>query len=671
MHYPALTRILERLGERIAKAESDSRFAATAGPVAGNYAVPGLWLDPFGPSAAREVIPEPFFRDRIEAILQFSPQELVTGGRGPGDWGQHAIAYNLLVRAGAGWDHDGDGAIALGPSRAGWRETGTLLKAITLLPFIRSLGCNTVHLLPITAIGRDGHKGNLGSPFAIRDPYAMDEALSEPALGLGAETEFTAFVEAAHHLGLRVVVEFVFRTTAKDSVWASEHPEWFYWIRADIADRQPGDVSEDVFGAPLFSMSELERIYRQVATVRYKDLPAPHDVYRRMFLPPPAPEDVQLVHGRWLGRVRDPETGRFTEVRIPGAFSDWTPDSDQPPWTDVTYLRLYDHPDFNYMAYNTVRMYDERLAHRENAVMPLWDRIVEVIPHYQHQHGIDGVMIDMGHALPLALKQRLVARARAENADFALWAEDFQLKESSRAEGCNICLGPFMQTVRDPAQFRAWLEELHVTGVPVPFMATPENHNTPRTVTWPGGRDYATYAMTTGALLPSVPYIHGGLELGETHPINTGFDFTQEELARLPAEVLPLFSAAAYNWEREPNLVAEMRAIVKCREQYRDLLVDAAPGTISPVETSNPAVIAFLRGRSTGSRLLVVCNSDMSNMQSAHILLSEGHGMSPDLQTDTAETSVNLAPAQVVVLQLTHAGWPAGDEEDDGHASRQ
>ena len=60
------------------------------------------------------------------------------------------------------------------------------------------------------------------------------------ALGLGAEAEFAGFVEAAHHLGLRVVLEFVFRTAAKDAVWASEHPEWFYWIRADVPDREAG-----------------------------------------------------------------------------------------------------------------------------------------------------------------------------------------------------------------------------------------------------------------------------------------------------------------------------------------------------------------------------------------------------------------------------------------------
>ena len=40
---------------------------------------------------------------------------------------------------------------------------------------------------------------------------------------------------------------------------------------------------------------------------------------------------------------------------------------------------MYDHPDFNYIAYNTLRMYDERLARPENAVGPPWDAIRWVI----------------------------------------------------------------------------------------------------------------------------------------------------------------------------------------------------------------------------------------------------------------------------------------------------
>ena len=193
MTLSALDQVVAQLHRRVATGGARLR-----------YGVPGLWLDPDGPVAERPVLPEAFFLGRIQAILaasQSASAGLVSNQAGPGEWGRDAVAYNLFVRTGAAWDHDGDGQISVEPLADGWRETGTFLKAITLLPFIRSLGCNTIHLLPVTAIGHDGHKGNLGSPFAIRDPYALDETLAEPALGLGAEVEFAAFVEAAHRPG--------------------------------------------------------------------------------------------------------------------------------------------------------------------------------------------------------------------------------------------------------------------------------------------------------------------------------------------------------------------------------------------------------------------------------------------------------------------------------------
>ncbi len=637
MNPTALHSVLSRLEERLARAPSPA------------YHVPGLWEDPFGAVDARSVVPEKFFTDRLRAILAEPPRKRVTDGDVPGDWGKNAVAYNLLVRYGAAFDHDGDGSVSPEPLASGWRETGTFLKAIALLPFIRSLGCNTVHLLPITEIGQDGNKGDMGSAFAIRDPYALDDHLAEPALGLGPETEFAAFVEAAHHLGLRIVVEFVFRTASKDAAWAKDHPEWFYWIRTDIPDRRPGDTSEEAFGTPQFHPDELARIRDAVGSGRFDDLVPPHAVFRDMFTPPPAPDTIRMENGQWRGTSTDPRTGQPVEVRIPGAFCDWPLDSSQPPWTDVTYLRLYDHPDFNYMAYNTLRMYAAQLARPEHIVHPLWDKIIEVIPHYQTRFHVDGVMIDMGHALPADMKRRMVARAREVDPDFALWAEEFGLNPAARDEGYNVCLGPFLQAVRNPATWRDLLREISESGVPVPFMATSENHNTPRGVNWPGGRAFSLYAQTLGAFLPAVPYVHNGFELAEPVPVNTGFDFTPEETAALPPSRLPLFSAAAMDWTRRDTLMDDLRRLHAVRARHQDLLCDPSPGSVMPLETGNPAVTGFIRcrpGESAG--LAILGNSDMHQPQSFTAPLPQA---ATDLLTGCALPGL-LAPGQVVACAI-------------------
>ena len=637
MYKNALKRVIARLEDRLARSPS---------PV---HRIPGLWIHPDGPLAAQTVVPEQFFLDSLRAILASPRRKRVTDGDVPGDWGKNAIAYNLLVRYGAAFDHNGDGRISRDPLASGWRETGTFLKAITMLPFIRSLGCNTIHLLPITSIGQDGNKGDMGSAFAIRDPYALDEHLAEPALGLDVELEFAAFVQAAHHLGIRIVVEFVFRTAAKDAAWAQEHPEWFYWIRADVPDRRNGEKSEDTYGAPLFTPDELRNIYDAVGQGRFHELLPPHQIYRDMFTAPPRPETIRLENGCWRGTAPDPRNGQPVAVRIPGAFCDWGPDSEQPPWTDVTYLRLYDHPDFNYIGYNTVRMYAAQLARPENIVRPLWDKITEVIPHYQTHYQVDGVMIDMGHALPAELKRGLVARARQVDPDFALWAEEFNITPAAREEGYNVCVGPFMQTVRNIENFRGWLRWIHGAGLPVPFMAMAENHNCPRAVHWAGGKAYALYAQALGAFLPGVPYLHNGLELAEPVPVNTGFDFSNEEVAQLPPAVLPLFSAAAMDWTRADNLIAPLRRVHALRDRNRELFSDAAPGTIIPLETGNRAVTGYLRQKPGVKKAFAILgNSDMLHPQP---LVLPHPSAKKDLLTGEPLPAV-LQPAQVVVYAV-------------------
>jgi starch synthase (maltosyl-transferring) len=580
-----------------------------------SYAVPRLWGDPTGSPTRCFVNPYRFFLDRI-VWIEAQPQEPLVAGEGGGEWSRNAVIYNVLVRAATGFDHDDDGNVGLDPIGDGWMETGTFLKTIALLPYIKSLGFNAVHLLPITAIGKDGHKGTLGSIYAIQNPYRLDLRLSEPALGLDVETQFAAFVEAAHHLGMRVVVEFAFRTGSRDADWVADHPEWFYWIRADVPDREAGEMQEGAYGPPIFTPEELAQINDRVSRGDLGELIPPHPAYRDMFTPPPRPENVRLVEGRWIGTLED-----GTRVRIPGAFADWPPDDTQPPWTDVTYLRLYDHPDFNYIAYNTLRMYDSRLAWPEHAVEPLWEHIVGILPYYQRSFGIDGVMIDMGHALPMELKRRMVEAARRVNPAFAFWDENFSITSKSRDEGYNAVLGNYWWMAYRPQKLVDEMLRLYGgAGYPIPFFAAPESHNTPRAAARPGGLAYARLLWALGCLLPAMPFCHAGFEVGETFPVNTGLDFLPDELHNYPSEELPLFSQAAYRWENEPNLVEWVRRTLAVRARYADLITDPDPATFDLLETDNPRVWAVLRGRGEWA-VGVIVNLDWEAAQTFRVRL--------------------------------------------------
>jgi glycosidase len=631
--------------------ETLSRKLKETGKRKFTYYVPSVWL--FGNGKPRKVKVNPF-KFYLDAVKKARKQKS-DHGRTPtgGEWTKDAVIYNMFIRTTTAFDHNGNGKLDLPLSSEGFRETGTFLKAIALLPYIQRLGANTIHLLPITSIGHDGNKGTLGSPYAIKNPYELDENQAEPLLGLNAKMEFKAFVEAAHQMGFRVVVEFVFRTAAKDADWVKEHPEWFYWIKEEIQMRDPQHLDESRYGSPLFNHDELLRIHHEVREHRFDNLIPPHDVYKDFFTSPPPSESVVKEDGKYIGVLP-----RGTRAKIPGAFADWPPDDNQPPWGDVTYLRMYDHPNFNYIAYNTIRMYDARLAQPQHINKSLWERIVGIIPYYQHEFHIDGVMIDMGHALPMELKAEMVRTARKVDPDFAFWDENFSITRKSREEGYNAVFGFCWIDQHHPARMKAMCRRLASEGFPIPFFATPENHNTPRASSRPGGLLYAKWSWVINSFLPAIPFIHSGFELAERYPINTGLDFTVDQLKQLPSEKLPLFSEYGYNWlneEQFPDWIAKLSDI---RRKYSDLIINSEPQSFAMLHENNDHIIAFARIDESGKRkVAIIANSNFVSQESVWVKVeSTMHHVVDLLSAKKIEVkdhhmNVTLSPGQCLVFE--------------------
>lgn len=118
----------------------------------------------------------------------------------PPEWARGATIYQIFVRA--------------------FTPEGTIAAATARLPEIRDLGVDVVYLLPIHPIGAERRKGSLGSPYSVRDYRAID-----PALGTAAD--FRAFVEKAHSLDLRVMLDLVANHSAWDNPLITEHPDWY------------------------------------------------------------------------------------------------------------------------------------------------------------------------------------------------------------------------------------------------------------------------------------------------------------------------------------------------------------------------------------------------------------------------------------------------------------
>ena len=97
---------------------------------------------------------------------------------------------------------------------------GTFKAAQRQLPRLAAMGVDIIWLMPIHPIGEVNRKGSLGSPYAVRDYRGVNPEL-------GTEAEFRAFVDEAHRLGLKVILDWVANHSAYDNPLTVSHPEWY------------------------------------------------------------------------------------------------------------------------------------------------------------------------------------------------------------------------------------------------------------------------------------------------------------------------------------------------------------------------------------------------------------------------------------------------------------
>jgi len=84
---------------------------------------------------------------------------------------------------------------------------------------LQDLGVNILWLMPIHPIGEKLRKGAFGSPYAVRDYYAISP-------DYGTEAELKRLVSDAHKRNMKVILDLVADHTSWDSV-LMEHPEFY------------------------------------------------------------------------------------------------------------------------------------------------------------------------------------------------------------------------------------------------------------------------------------------------------------------------------------------------------------------------------------------------------------------------------------------------------------
>jgi cyclomaltodextrinase len=88
---------------------------------------------------------------------------------------------------------------------------GNFRGVVDQLPRLKELGVNILWLMPIHPVGRERSKGTLGSPYAVRDYFAINP-------DYGSAEDFRRLVTEAHRSGFKVIIDIVANHTAWDSV---------------------------------------------------------------------------------------------------------------------------------------------------------------------------------------------------------------------------------------------------------------------------------------------------------------------------------------------------------------------------------------------------------------------------------------------------------------------
>jgi 1,4-alpha-glucan branching enzyme len=137
------------------------------------------------------------------------------------DWSRNATIYELNTRQ--------------------FTAEGTFRAAEKQLPRLKELGIDIVWLMPIHPIGVKNRKGELGSPYSVRDFYGVNPEF-------GTVDDLKHFVATAHGLGLHVILDWVGNHTAWDNALVTQHPDWYahdwkgemhptpWWDWTDIID---------------------------------------------------------------------------------------------------------------------------------------------------------------------------------------------------------------------------------------------------------------------------------------------------------------------------------------------------------------------------------------------------------------------------------------------------
>lgn len=114
-----------------------------------------------------------------------------------------AVIYSLNIRTFNANDKNGNGIIEFSHGE----NSGSFINAVERLDELKELGINTLHVLPITPVGKIKALGTAGSLYAMSDLTSLNPQLLDPQSELSPKEQAKYFVDECHKRDIKVIID--------------------------------------------------------------------------------------------------------------------------------------------------------------------------------------------------------------------------------------------------------------------------------------------------------------------------------------------------------------------------------------------------------------------------------------------------------------------------------
>lgn len=583
-----------------------------------NYAIPESW-NLYGYNAYRRlrskellVNPYSFYLFTLEHMLKeadgqwIAPQQPIATTSKKGAWLKSANIYSLMVRTAGAWDHDRDDVVN-DDNLYHLNDNGTFLKCLLLLPLLKRMGINTILLHQVFALCKSETVHTYAQKEAVVDFRLLDEQLADRLLPqMDAKAQCAAFIEACHHMGFRVLLEYCPGKLARENVYYHTHPEWFFWFDAH---------KKRTYAPPICHTLPQNTIPFTYTLKDYYKSPQVQEHIASFCAAPALSSEADLV-----------EVEKNHQVTIAYAMVDQI-NANIPADPETTIWRLYEdvhshvpkqlHKDaFPYLSHDIIR-YD---LHPARKAMPgLWELLCENITWYQEELGIDGLYLEKPYLLPEKLQKQMVKTARKNHPHFAMIAED------TIVENSQLWLNKGFDAISGPSAYKEgniWNHRFHsfayqLKGNECPMLAACEAYDY-RRISSENDKTLTQMLTVMNLFLPNgIPMMMNGVEAYEVQSMQLS-EYGDPKYRNLLEKSDPRYQQQAYldpywfEWRHKdlielPTLLEKASAL---RKEYLKAIID--PDACIPAWFDSPqdAGLGFTYVLEKKA-LLVVCNTNI------------------------------------------------------------